>query len=160
MPSLLPSAHFSSVFADFSVSTGALAVSNVPTASQVQRRTHSSSDAVTNPHVLFEVEVDPESSQSLLTLDLSIRLTVDVGTETGQTTREQAQTWLQALASLLDDDRRSVWTAFIEAQTDAYREGWNIQAVWPRPLTNEYNEDANLLVLIAPFEVRSFWNNG
>lgn len=159
MPSTLPSAHFSSVLADYSVSAGALAVSNVPTAAQVQRRTHASADAITNPHVMFEVEVDPDSSQSLLTLDFTMRLVADVGTETGQTTRTQAQTWLQALATLFDDDRRSVWQAFIEAQTDAYRQGWDIQAIWPRPLTIEYNEDMTLLTLTAPFQVSSYWNN-
>lgn len=159
MPSTLPAAHFSGVFADYSVHAAALAVSNVPTASQVQRRTHASADAIRHPHVIFAVEVDPDSSQSLLTLDFSLNLVVDVGTETGQTTRTQAQTWLQALASLFDDDHRTTWQTFIEAQTDAYRLGWDIQAIWPRTLTSEYNEEMTLLTLTAPFQVSAFWNN-
>lgn len=159
MPSTSPAAHFSTVFADYSVSAAALAISGVPTAAQVQRRTHSSADAITNPHVLFEVEVDPESSDTLLTLALKINLTISVGTETGQTTREQAFAWLQALRTLLDDDHRSTWQTFIETKSDAYRLGWHIQSIWPETIADDYAADKNLLTLTAPFTVVSFWNN-
>lgn len=159
MPSTSPAAHFSTVFADYSISAAALAVSGVPTASQVQRRTHSSADVITNPHVIFEVEVDPESSDTLLTLSLKINLVIAIGAETGQTLRTQAFTWLQALRTLLDDDHRDTWQTFIEAQNDAYRLGWHIQSIWPETIAEDYTAEKNLLTLTAPFTVVSFWNN-
>ena len=159
MPSTSPAAHFSTVFADYSASAAALALSGVPSASQLPRRTHSSSSALTHPHALFEVEVDPESADTLLTLTLNLRLQINVGTETGQTTRTQAHAWLQALRRLLDDDQRGTWQTFIQAQTDAYRAGWDIQAIYPGTITDDYNEEKTLLTLTAPFQVVTFWNN-
>jgi hypothetical protein len=159
MPSTSPAAHFSTVFSDYTASAAALDVSGVPTASQVPRRPHSSSDVLTHPHVLFEVEVDPESADTLLTLTLNLKLQINIGTETGQTTRAQAHAWLQALRSLFDDDHRDAWQTFIEAQTDDYREGWDIQAVWPQTITDKFNEEKTLLTLTAPFQVVTFWNN-
>mgnify|MGYP006946109273 CR=1 FL=1 len=159
MPSTSPAAHFSTVFSDYSVSTPALAVSGVPSASAVQRRTHSTADAITHPHVLFEVEVDPDSADTLLTLTLNLKLQISIGTETGQTTRAAAHAWLQALRSLLDDDHRSTWQTFIEAQSNDYRTGWDIQAIYPQTLTDEFSEDKSLLTLTAPFQVVTYWNN-
>ena len=159
MPSTTPSAHFSTVLADYTTSAAALAVSGVPSASVLKRRTHSSADALTHPHVLFEVEVDPESSDMLLTLTVNMRLHINVGTETGQTTRAQAHAWLQALRSLFDDDHRSTWQTFIDAQTDDYRTGWHIQAIYPQNITDDYDEAKTLLTLTAPFTIVTFWNN-
>jgi hypothetical protein len=159
MPSTSPAAHFSAVFADYSVSAAALAVSGVPTAAQVQRRTHTSADAITNPHVIFEVEVDPESSNTLITLTLKLQLVIAIGSESGQTLRTQAFAWLQALRTLLDDDHRSTWDTFIAAQNDAYRLGWHIQSIWPETIAEDYTSEKNLLTLTAPFTVVSFWNN-
>jgi hypothetical protein len=159
MPSTSPAAHFSTVFADYSASDAALALSGVPSASQLPRHTHSSSSALTHPHALFEVEVDPESADTLLTLTLNLRLRINIGTETGQTTRTQAHTWLQALRRLLDDDQLGTWQTFIQAQTDAYRAGWDIQAIYPGTITDDYNEEKTLLTLTAPFQVVTFWNN-
>ena len=159
MPSTSPAAHFSTVFSDYSTSAPALLISGVPTASQVQRRTHSSADAITHPHVLFEVEVDPDSADTLLTLTLNLKLQIHIGTETGQTTRAAAHAWLQALRSLFDDDHRTTWQTFIEAQTEGYRTGWDIQAIYPQTITDEFSEDKSLLTLTAPFQVVTFWNN-
>lgn len=159
MPATSPADHFSTVFADYAASAAALAVSGVPTVLQVPRRSHSSADALTNPHVLFAVEVDPESADVLLKLTLNVKLTVQLGTETGQTTRAQAHAWLQALRTLLDDDHLTTWAAFLAAQTDAYRLGWDIQAVWPQTITDDFDAAKNLLTLTAPFEIHSFWNN-
>lgn len=159
MPSTSPAAHFSTVFRDYSISAPALAVTGVPSASAVQRRTHSTADAITHPHVLFEVEVDPDSTEGLLTLTLNLKLQISIGTETGQTTRAAAHAWLQALRILLDDDHRTTWQTFIEAQTEGYREGWDIQAIWPQTITDEFSEDKSLLTLTAPFQITTFWNN-
>jgi hypothetical protein len=159
MPSTSPAAHFSTVFADYTASTPALAVSGVPSASAVPRRTHSSSSALTHPHAMFEVEVDPDSADTLLTLTLNLKLEVSIGSETGQTTRTQAHAWLQALRSLFSDDHLTTWQTFIEAQTDAYREGWHIQAIYPQTITDDYDEAKSLLTLTAPFQLVTFWNN-
>lgn len=159
MPATTPTAHFSTVFSDYSASAPALAVSGVPSASQVQRRTHTTSDPITHPHVLFEIETDPDSTETLLSLTLNLRLQIQIGTETGQTTRTQAQAWLQSLASLFADPHRTTWQTFIEAQTDDYREGWNIQAIYPQTLTDELDESKSLLTLTTPFQIISFWNN-
>lgn len=159
MPAKLPAAFFSAVLADYSISDAALAVTNVPTATQVQRRTLESADAIVHPHVLFEFEVDPESTDTLLNLSLKMQLVINVGTESGQTTRAQAMLWLQALRALLDDDHRSTWQTFIEAQTTDYRTGWHIQAIWPQAITADYAEEQHLLTLTAPFTLVSFWNN-
>lgn len=159
MPSTTPGAFFSAVFADYSVSAAALAVSGVPTAAQVQRRTLTTSDAVVNPHALFAVEADPDSSDVLIKLSFDLTLTAHLGTETGQTTRTQAQAWLQALRLLFTEDHRSTWQTFIESQTDEYRLGWNVQAIWPQPVTQEMEEEKNLLTITAPYEVYTFWNN-
>lgn len=159
MPSTSPALHFSTVFSDYSTSAAALAVSGVPTAAQVQRRTHTSADAITHPHVLFEVEVDPDSTDILLTLTLNLRLQIHIGTETGQTTRAAAHAWLQALRSLFDDDHIDTWQTFIELQTTGYREGWDIQAIYPQTITDEFSEDKSLLTLTAPFQVVTYWNN-
>jgi len=159
MPSTSPAAHFSTVFSDYSVSAAALAISGVPTANQLQRRTHADAGSITNPHLLFEVEVDPESIDTLLTLSLKLHLIIAAGTESGQTTREQAYAWLQALRTLLDDDHRDTWQTFIETKSDAYRLGWHIQSIWPETITEDYTSEKNLLTLTAPFTIVSFWNN-
>jgi hypothetical protein len=159
MPSTSPAAHFSTVFADYTSSAAALAVSGVPSVSAVPRRMHSSATALTHPHVLFEVEVDPESADTLLTLTLNLRLQINIGAETGQTTRAAAHAWLQALRSLFDDDHRTTWQTFIESQSDSYREGWHIQAIYPQTITDDYDEAKSLLTLTAPFQVVTFWNN-
>lgn len=159
MPSTSAADHFSAVFADYSASAAALAVSGVPAVADVQRRTHTSADDIVNPHVLFEVTVDPEQTDTLLTLTLNIRLKVQIGTETGQTTRAAAHAWLQALRSLFDDDHITTWDAFLAAQTDGYKNGWHIQSVWPQAIADEYGEDKALLTLTAPFQIISYWNN-
>lgn len=159
MPSTTPAAHFSTVFSDYTLSAAALAVSGVPSASQLARRTHTSADALTHPHVLFEIETDPDSADTLLTLTLNLRLQISIGTETGQTTRQQAQAWLHALRSLFGEDHLTTWQTFIEAQTSDYREGWDIQAIWPQTISDEYDEAKSVLTLIAPFQVVTFWNN-
>ena len=158
MPSTTPADHFSTVLADYSASAAALAITGVPTASQLQRRTKTSADAITHPHVLFDTDVT-ETSGSLLTLQLNLTLTAHLGTETGQTTRAQAFAWLHALTTLLDDDHLTTWTTFNEAQTDAYRLGWHIVSIFPQPPTEDYDEPKSLLTLTAPFQLTAFWNN-
>lgn len=159
MPSTLPSSHFSGVFADYTSSATALAVSGIPTLSQLPRLHAESTAAVTHPHVCMKVEATPESTDVLLDLDFKMELTCQIGTETGQTTREQAMAWLQALRTLFDEDHRSTWQTWIELQTDEYRSGWQIEAIWPQAIVADYTEDKNLLMLTAPFQVKAWWNN-
>ena len=159
MPDTTPALHFSSVLSDYTLSDAALAIAGVPTATQVQRRTHATATAITNPHVLWEIEPDPESTDELLTLNAKLHLVVSVGTETGQTTRTQAHAWLNALRSLFDEDHITTWVDFIGAQTEDYRDGWNIQAIYPGTITDDYDEAKALLTLTAPFSIVTFWNN-
>jgi len=155
-----PAAHFSTVLRDYSISAAALAITGVPTAAQVQRRTQTTADAITNPHVLFDCTVTDDSGDgTLLTLDFKLVLTGHIGTETGQTTRAQAFAWLQALRTLFDDDHRTTWQTFNDAQTTDYRLGWDIQSFWSQPVTEDYDETKSLLTLTAPFQLVTFWNN-
>lgn len=159
MPSTTPADHFSTVLADYSASDPALAVTGVPTASQLQRRTKTSADAITHPHVLFDTDLTDTSADVLITLQLNLTLTAHIGTETGQTTRAQAFAWLHALTTLLDDDHLTTWQTFIESKSSDYRLGWHIQSLFPQPTTEDYDEAKALLTLTAPFQLTAFWNN-
>lgn len=160
MPSLSPPAHFSKVLHDYLSSAAALEY-GAPALATVQRRHLTSTDPITHPNLLVEVEANPESTDEFLLLNVKLTLTVQLGTETGQTTSTQAETQLQAFRALLsnDPDARTAWDMWISTLTTEEKTGWNIQQILPEKTESDHNKDTNVLTLTAPYTISSFWNN-
>ncbi len=160
MPALAPAAHFSKVFSDFLGSDIAIAA-GAPALTDVQRRHLTSAVNITNPNLLIDVEVTPESSDEFLILTVKLMLTVQLGAEAGQTSAAQAESWFKSFRALLSDDPAAfaAWGAWIAALSDNYKDGWFAQYFVPQPTESELNKDTNVLTLTAPYTVSSFWNN-
>jgi hypothetical protein len=160
MPALAPAAHFSKVFSDYLASAAALQY-GAPALLTVQRRHLTSTDAITNPNLLVEVEANPESTDEFLSLNVKLTLTVQLGTETGQSTSTQAETWLQAFRALLsnDPDSRDAWDIWVSTLTTEEKTGWNVQQILPEKTESDHNKDTNVLTLTAPYTISSFWNS-
>jgi len=160
MPALAPAAHFSKVFSDFLGSDIAI-TAGAPSLTAVLRRHLTSAVKITNPNLLIEVEVSPESSDEFLILTVKLVLTVQLGDETGQTTAAQAETWFKSFRALLSDDAAAfaAWDAWIATLSDADKDGWFAQYFVPQATESEINKDTNVLTLTAPYTISSFWNN-
>lgn len=159
MPALSPPAHFSKVLHDYLSSAAALEY-GAPALAAVQRRHLGSTDPITNPNLLIEVEANPESTDEFLLLSVKLTLTVQLGPETGQTTSTQAETQLQAFRALLsnDPDSRTAWDMWISTLTTQEKTGWNLQQIIPEKTESDHNKDTNVLTLTAPYTISSFWN--
>ncbi|WP_395734097.1 hypothetical protein [Prosthecobacter sp.] len=160
MPSLAPAAHFSKVFHDF-LSSAAAITYGAPALATVQRRHLTSEGAIINPNLLVECEANPESTDELLMLTVKLSLTVQLGTETGQTTAAQSEQWLKAFRALLGQgiDAWNAWDIWISTLSDADKAGWFVQQIMPEKTESDLNKDTNVLTLTAPYTVSSFWNN-
>lgn len=161
MPATSPAAHFSKVFSDYLASAIALGYTGIPSLAAVPRRHLTSTVAITNPNLMVECEAAPESTDTLLTLDLKLVLTVQLGAESGQTTSTQAEAWLQAFRSLLSSDPAAydAWDQWLLTLTDAERDGWYVQAIYPQTIQSDLAQETNLLTLTAPYQIVSYWNN-
>lgn len=159
MPALSPPAHFSKVFSDYLSSAAALEY-GAPALATVQRRHLGSTDPITNPNLLIEVEANPESTDEFLLLNIKLTFTAQLGPETGQTTSTQAETQLQAFRALLsnDPDSRTAWDMWISTLTTEEKTGWNLQQILPEKTESEHNKETNVLTLTAPYTISSFWN--
>ena len=160
MPSLSPAAHFSKVFSDYLSSAAALAA-GAPTLDAVQRRHLTSTVAIINPNLLIEVEANPNGTDEYQILTVKLVLTAQLGTESGQTTSAQAETWLQAFRALLSSDPAAfdAWDAWTSTLSDDDKAGWYAQNYVPQAAERELNEATNVLTLTAPYLVTAFWNN-
>lgn len=155
---LSPAAQFSLIFSDFLSSATAIAA-GAPSTTALQRRHLTSAVAITPKSLLVDCEADPDSTDSFLTLTLTLKLEATLGTETSQITRTQAETWLQALRALLDnsDEAVAAWNTWIALQTDDYKSGWSLQAIYPKTTEHDLAEDKNVLTLSAPYTLTAFW---
>ncbi len=160
MPDLAPAAHFSQVFHDYLASAAAIAA-GAPSLTAVQRRHLTSTDRITNPNLLIEVEASPDGTDELMMLVVRLVLTVQLGAETGQATAAQAEQWLQAFRALLsaDPDAFAAWDAWIATLIDAYKTGWYVQHIVPQAVESDLVKETNVLTLTAPYQVSSFWSN-
>lgn len=160
MPSLSPNAHFSLVFHDYLASATAITY-GAPSVTDVQRRHLTSAVKIRNPNLLIDVDVTPEGSDELMMLTVKLVLTVQLGTETGQTTAEQAEQWFKSFRALLSSDPAAfaAWNAWVGTLDDGYKIGWYVQDIVPQSPENDVNKDTNVLTLTAPYQVSSFWNN-
>lgn len=158
MPDTTPSAHFATVFKDYLESAAALAVTGVPTTTQIQRRSKATTDALAQNRLDIDVSVESSEQDMVLVLRLELTQTTQIGTETGQITRAVAQGYFQAIRALLSDDHIATWDAFNAVQTDAYKQGWLIQAIWPGDESEDVEPEENLLRLKAAWQVHTFWN--
>lgn len=160
MPLTTPACHFSKALSDYLRSPLALEY-GVPATATVQRRHLLTTGPITNPNLLIESEADPGSSDTLITVSVRLVLTVQLGLETGQTTEEQAQLWLQTFRSLLspDIDAVGIWDAWTQTLTNPQKDGWYVQSIWPQPTERELDEATGLLRLISAHQVVSYWND-
>jgi hypothetical protein len=160
MPSLAPAAHFSKVFSEYLASTAALTY-GAPTLDSVQRRHLTSTAPIRNPNLLIECDAAPDGTDEFLMLTIKLVLTVQLGTESGQTTAAQAETWFKTFRALLspDPDAYAAWDIWIGTLSDADKAGWYAQNFIPQATESDENKETNLLTLTAPFQVTSFWSN-
>lgn len=160
MPALAPAAHFSLVFHDYLASATAI-TNSAPSLADVQRRHLTSTVKITNPNLIIDVEATPEGSDELMMLTVKLVLTVQLGTETGQTTAAQAEQWLKSFRALLSSDPAAfaAWDTWVGTLDDGYKTGWYVQDIVPQAPESDLNKDTNVLTLTAPYQVSSFWNN-
>ena len=160
MLALAPAAHFSKVFSDYLSSAAALAA-GAPALDAVQRRHLTSAVAIINPNLLIEVDASPEGTDEYQTLTVRLVLTAQLGTETGQTTSAQAETWLQAFRALLgsDPDAYAAWDDWTGTLSTEDKAGWYVQNFVSQATEKELNENGNVITLTAPYQVTAFWNN-
>lgn len=160
MPATSPAAFFSEKIHDYLSSQTALDY-GAPALLTVPRFHLGSTAAITNPHLMVKAEADPDSTDTLLTVTLVLELIVQLGTETGQTTAAQAEAWLYAFRALLspDPDAIQAWDTWTTTLTDAEKDGWYVQQIWPQTTGRDLNETTNVLTLTAPFQIVSYWNN-
>lgn len=160
MPTASPQDHFSTVFADFLSSDTALAVAGVPTLTQLPRRSLRSTAALTRPVCVVEVETKAEGSDEMLTLTLTLRAEAQIGDESHEATRTTLYARLNALRALLHDDHIDTWDTWLALQNDSYRAGWAIAGpMWPQGMTEDVEEEKNILTLRAAYSVAVFWNH-
>jgi len=160
MPDLAPAAHFSQVFHDYLASATAI-TNGAPSTAAVQRRHLTSAVKITNPNLLIDVECAPEGTDELMMLAVKLVLSVQLGTETGQTTAEQAEQWFKSFRALLssDLDAYAAWDAWVGTLEDDYKAGWYVLDIVPQATESDLNKETNVLTLTAPYQVSSFWNN-
>lgn len=155
MPLTTPAAHLSDFVRAYLNSSGVLALTGIPTTTQIQRAGLVSAAALEQNRL--EILVETTGDHFLTENKLTLKLTAAIGTETGQLTRATAHNYFAALhAAVLNT---SVMNSYITSLSDADREGWFILDLFAADAASEAGEEENKLVISATFDVRMLWNH-
>ena len=118
----------SGIVADY-LSLAASTSAGVPDPASVPIRSQDHAGNSVAPQLTVRAEIT-ESSGRLRTVSIMPVLTVALGTGTGQVTRAQASTWMEAVDQRMSD--QSAFMAYVATLSEATRTGWMI-AAWSAP---------------------------
>jgi len=155
MPTTTPAAHLSDFIADYLSHASVLALTGVPTTTQIQRSSMISAEPLAANRL--EITVETSGDHFLTENKLTLKLRALVGTETGQLTRAVAQGYFATLCAAVMNS--TVLNAYIVGLSDAEREGWFILDLFAADSATEMEEEENGVVMTATFDVRMFWNH-